>query len=72
MLQLTDDEYKLLEKELHISREEFDQLDEDGLLTLSDQLFDIELEGDLSDTKSLPRRSRIASSLLDKINVVLT
>ena len=71
MLQLTDEEYNLLEKEFSISPETFDELDEDGLLTLSDRLFDIELEGDISDAKTLPRRCRIASSLMDKINMTL-
>ena len=67
MFRFTEEDLEFLEKELKKSREELEGLDEDGLLEIQDLLFDIELEGDLSDSKTLPKRCRIASDLISRI-----
>ncbi|MBQ9614415.1 MAG: hypothetical protein IJV14_17780 [Lachnospiraceae bacterium] len=67
MFRFTEEDLEFLEKELKKNREELEVLDEDGLLEIQDLLFDIELEGDLSDSKTLPKRCRIASDLISRI-----
>lgn len=67
MFRFTEEDLVFLEKELKKNREELEGLDEDGLLEIQDLLFDIELEGDLSDSKTLPKRCRIASDLISRI-----
>lgn len=67
MFRFTEEDLEFLEKELKKNREELEGLDEDGLLEIQDLLFDIELEGDLSDSKTLPKRCRIASDLISRI-----
>lgn len=67
-LKFTDTEYEFLEKEFGKTREEVDAMTEDELYELSDACFDIELEGDLSDGKSMPDRCGIASGIVDKIS----
>ena len=67
MFRFTEEDRVFLEKELKKNREELEGLDQDGLLEIQDLLFDIELEGDLSDSKTLPKRCRIASDLISRI-----
>ena len=67
MFRFTEEDLEFLEKELKKNREELEGLDEDGLLEIQDLLFDIELEGDLSYSKTLPKRCRIASDLISRI-----
>lgn len=67
-MQFTEKEYAFLLQEFHKSRQEVDAMTEDELYELSDACFDIELEGDLSDGKSMPDRCGIAAVIVDKIS----
>ncbi len=67
-MQFTDEQLRFLAAEFGYSKETAASLIEDELLELSDRCFDIELEGDLRDSKTVSRRCRIASEIVTMIN----
>lgn len=69
MIRFTPEQQQFIEKQFGIPAQQLAGLRGDDLLTLQDECFDIELEGDLkSEGKGLSKRSRIASEIISLID----
>ena len=66
-MNFTQEELQFIEKELGVSQDTLFEMPADELLELADRCFDLELEGDLMDARSMPRKNRIASEIYSRI-----
>ena len=67
-MNFTEEQLHFLAEEFGIASTRAGQLTEDELLEIGDQCFDIELEGELKDSKIVSKRCRIAGELVTMIN----
>lgn len=67
----TRKELDFLKDEFGIVEEQIELLSEDRLLEIADACFDIELEGDLKEGKTVSDRCGIASDVFSKINMIV-
>ncbi len=67
-MKLTEEELLFIEEEFGISKDDLEAEGDELLLEIGDRCFDIELEGDISDSKQVSDRCGMASAIYQKIS----